>query len=122
MKIVYSKIIPFKGFLAINLFGVLFVREEYRYMFEHPTEQTERVINHESIHTAQMKEMLYIFFYIWYLIEWLIKCILPPMSTAYRDISFEQEAYMNEANLSYLETRKHYAWLKRVFKSSKSID
>lgn len=120
MKIVYNKLIPFPGFLAINLFGVLFVREENRYIFENSTNYTKKVINHESIHTEQMKEMLYIFFYIWYLIEWLIKCILPPMATAYRDISFEQEAYMNEYDYNYLENRKHYAWLKRVFKSSKS--
>ena len=29
MKIKYSKIIPFKGFYAINLFGTYFVRKEY---------------------------------------------------------------------------------------------
>ena len=27
MKIVYNKLIPFKGFKCINLFGVLFVRD-----------------------------------------------------------------------------------------------
>lgn len=29
MKIIYNNIIPFKGFLAINLFGVLFVYSVY---------------------------------------------------------------------------------------------
>jgi len=33
MKIVYSKYIPMPGFVAINLFGVLFVRYEYESMF-----------------------------------------------------------------------------------------
>lgn len=28
MKVVYNKIIPFPGFLAINIFGICFVREE----------------------------------------------------------------------------------------------
>lgn len=31
---------------------------------------------------------------------------------AYHDISFEEEAYGNENNLEYLETRKHYSWTK----------
>lgn len=30
MKIIYNKLIPFKGFAAINLFGVIFAREECR--------------------------------------------------------------------------------------------
>lgn len=54
MKIIYNNFIPFKGFAAINLFGVLFVREGVKI--------TEEMINHKKIHTAQMKEMLYIFF------------------------------------------------------------
>ena len=48
MKIIYNKIIPFKGFLAINLFGFLFARKKL----------TEVNINHEKIHTEQMKELL----------------------------------------------------------------
>ena len=36
---------------------------------------TDRLINHESIHTAQMKEMLYLGFYLWYGIEWFVKLI-----------------------------------------------
>ena len=51
MKVIYNRIIPFKGFKAINLFGVLFVREGCT--------MREKDFNHESIHTAQMKEMLY---------------------------------------------------------------
>ena len=53
MKIIYNNIIPFKGFLAINLFGVLFVRGTYR-------DLSATVLNHEKIHTAQMKELWYI--------------------------------------------------------------
>lgn len=41
MKIVYNNIIPFKGFLAINLFGVLFVRGA-----EHDINDV--VLNHEK--------------------------------------------------------------------------
>ena len=105
MKIKYSKIIPFKGFYAINLFGTLFIREEYK---EQPISET--TLNHESIHTEQMKELGYIFFYIWYVIEWFIK--LFTTKNAYKSISFEREAYGNERNLLYLEKRKKYAWFK----------
>lgn len=104
MKIIYNNIIPFPGYKAINLFGLLFVRKG--------AVMSEEDINHESIHTAQMKEMLYIFFYIWYIIEWVIR--LFKKGNAYRNISFEQEAYSNEDNLEYLKDRKHYAWFKHI--------
>jgi hypothetical protein len=61
MKIIYNNIIPFPGFKAINLFGILFVRNG-AYIDKY-------TLNHEEIHTYQMKELLYIFFYIWYVIE-----------------------------------------------------
>ena len=66
MKIIYNRFIPFKGFIAINLFGTLFVRQEKG---KPEPYVSPRTINHESIHTEQMKELGYIFFYIWYFIE-----------------------------------------------------
>ncbi len=102
MKIIRNKYIPFKGFRAINLFGILFVRGNARI--------SERTLRHEAIHTAQMKEMLYIGFYIWYIIEWLIRLFMK--GNAYRNISFEREAYSNEKDLSYLDNRKWFAWVK----------
>lgn len=59
-----------------------------------------------------MKEMLYVFFYLWYVIEWLIR--LFGKGNAYRNISFEQEAYSNDDNMKYLDIRKHYAWFKYI--------
>lgn len=109
MKIIYNRFIPCKGFLAMNLFGVLFVRWEKG----KPKPILSRyTINHESIHTEQMKELGYIFFYIWYVIEWFIK--LFTTKNAYKSISFEREAYGNEKNLVYLEKRKRYAWFKYI--------
>lgn len=103
MKIVYNNIIPFPGYKAINLFGILFVRG---------TVVNSTIINHENIHTAQMKELLYIGFYIWYFIEWIIKLFKYGNGhTAYRKISFEKEAYTNQDNLDYLKSRKHYAYV-----------
>lgn len=106
MKIIYNKFIPFKGFLAINLFGVLFAR--------HGSTIGRYTINHEEIHTEQMKELGYIFFYIIYLIEWIYRLFQYRFNNkeAYRNISFEKEAYYNEYNLSYLASRKPYAMWK----------
>lgn len=108
MKIIRNNIIPFKGFAAINLFGILFVRKDATI--------TETMIRHESIHTEQMQEMLYIFFYLWYVIEWFIKLFKygdgskSNGNSAYRNTSFEREAYANEDDVTYLESRKRFAW------------
>jgi hypothetical protein len=101
MKIIRNNIIPFSGYKAMNLFGVLFVRGNARI--------DDITLNHEKIHTAQIKEMLYVFFYVWYVIEWLIRL---PKGNAYRNISIEREAYTNDKNPNYLKTRKRYAFLK----------
>ena len=105
MKIIYNKILPFTGFKAINLFGILFVRKN-AYISEYD-------INHEQIHSAQMKEMLYIFFYIWYLVEYLIK-VFKYKSTdkAYHYLSFELEAYNNMHDKNYLKNRIKFKWVK----------
>jgi len=60
-----------------------------------------------------MKELFYIGFYIWYIIEWIIRLILIKNShKAYKMISFEVEAYKNQDNLDYLKTRKKYDWIR----------
>lgn len=96
--IIYNKIIPFKGYKSINLFELIFARS--------PLSDVD--INHEKIHTAQMRELLYLGFYLIYLFEWLFLLIKNP-KTAYRSISFEKEAYKNEKDMNYLSKRKHYA-------------
>ena len=76
---------------------------------------SRRIANHERIHWAQQLEMLIIFFYVWYVLEWLIKLPFSPFGS-YLRLSFEREAYDNEDNLIYLKTRKHFAWFKRIIK------
>lgn len=102
--IIKNNIIPFKGYKVINLFGIIFTRKDLN----------EIDINHEKIHTAQMKEMLYLPFYLWYGLEYLIRYIISIFndSDPYRSISLEQEAYNNDDNLCYLQSRKHYNWIK----------
>lgn len=105
MKIIKNNFIPFKQFNAINLFGVVFYREG--------TEITATTIRHEQIHTSQMKEMLYIFFYLWYGVEWLVRYIIErDAHKAYRNISFEREAYEHQSEIDYCEHRKRYAWIR----------
>nr|DAZ56779.1 MAG TPA: hypothetical protein [Caudoviricetes sp.] len=106
MKIVYNNILPVKGFAAMNLFGIIFARNEYKPL-------ARRIQNHEAIHTVQMKEMLYIFFYLWYLVEWLVK-LFRYGRNAYENISFEREAYTYQYDYSHLEKRKKYHWIKRL--------
>lgn len=104
--IIPNNIIPLKGFQFCNICGVLFIRKDTIDNAE------EKDYNHEAIHTAQMKELLYVFFYVIYFLEWLYRLIFHT-KTAYMGISFEKEAYENEENLKYLDTRKHFAqWRK----------
>ena len=111
MKIIKNNIIPFKGFSAINLFGVLFVRGNARI--------DNITLNHEKIHTAQMKELLYLGFYLWYIVEYLSLRVKRSQRKAYEKISFEQEAYKNEKNLEYLKSRNSFAWLNYINKTNK---
>ena len=105
MKIIRNKIIPFGYAKYINIFGVLFCKPKAKV--------SEIDINHESIHTAQMKELGYIGFYILYLMEFLYKLIkLRNAHEAYRNISFEKEAYKFEGYLSYLKERERFTMWK----------
>lgn len=102
MKVIKNKWIPFKGYKCINLFGILFTKSDL----------SDKDINHEAIHTKQMQEMLYIFFYLWYWIEYIVRRFSNSQHKAYKKVSFEQEAYYYESNLAYLRWRKRYSWLK----------
>ena len=69
-------------------------------------------MNHEKIHIRQQAELLVLFFYIWYVIEYGIRWIqYKHPALAYRNISFEREASMNEDNLDYLRDRKFWSFL-----------
>lgn len=108
MKVIYNRFIPFRGFKCINLFGILFVRQG--------SVMTQLDYNHEAIHTAQMKELLYLPFYILYVMEWLWRLFrLRDGTAAYRAISHEGEAYANQGNPEYLNNRKPYNQIKSLW-------
>ncbi|HEY9551750.1 MAG TPA: hypothetical protein VIQ97_05645 [Prevotella sp.] len=102
MKIVRNRILPFKKYDAINLMGILFCHRSVIL--------TDDLLRHERIHTAQMVEMGYIGFYLWYVAEWLIRLFMH--GRAYENISLEREAYAHMYETHYLKRRRHYAWVR----------
>ena len=88
---------------AITLWPFIISREE----------MSEDVLNHESIHIAQQKELLVLFFYLLYGWDYLVGLIkYKDKEKAYYRIRFEQEAYENMYNQNYLTERKLYSWRK----------
>lgn len=87
----------------MNLFGTLWARD---------TSWIDKyVVNHERIHTAQQRELLFVPFYVAYVIEWIVRCVqFRNWHRAYMNISFEREAYMHSRDLTYLLHRPPYAW------------
>ena len=99
--VVQCRFIP-KG-ICVNLFGSYWARDI--------SWIDKYVINHERIHTAQQRELLFVPFYILYVIEWLVRLVqFRNRHDAYMNISFEREAYANGDNLDYLPNRKLFAW------------
>ena len=74
------------------------------------------IINHETIHLKQQKELFIIFFYILYGLEYICRLFQYKFNfyTAYKNISFEREAYKNEQNLNYTRERKPYNFIKYI--------
>ncbi len=104
--IVLSKIVVPKGFRSITLFPFIFL--------SHKTDKMDNtLINHEKIHLRQQAECLIIPFFIWYVVEFLIRYVACGNNQqAYRTISFEKEAYQNENDPNYLQKRKFGSFTK----------
>jgi hypothetical protein len=99
----FSKVL--KGYAGITIFPFIFVKRFGNL----------RLINHEKIHIRQQIELLVIPFYLIYGIEWLINKIRGMSNDkAYRNISFEKEAYSNDRNKNYLKNRKFWSFTKYV--------
>lgn len=80
-------------------------------------EMSEKTKNHETIHYKQQLEMLFVFqwimyglFHLWGLIKYRNG------QEAYYENPFEREAYDNDQDLDYLKERKHYSWVKYIWK------
>lgn len=104
MMLIYNKFFPFGNFYATNIFGLIFCRSDKGRL-------SEVQKNHEYIHTLQQREMLFVGFIVWYVVEWCwryVKC--HNFMKAYRDLYFEREAYQMEHDLDYHHHRRHFAW------------
>jgi hypothetical protein len=100
MFLIVSRYLIPKGYRGITLFPFVILRN--------PLDRQNRVlVNHEKIHIRQQLEFLIIPFFLWYFIEYGLRLIkYKNKNVAYRNISFEREAYSNEFNLDYIKNRK----------------
>ena len=104
--IITSKYLVPKGYSAITLFPFIILNEEVQ-------KQNLRLIDHEKIHLRQQAELLIIAFYLWYFLEYIVRLAqFGNHNLAYRNISFEREAYFYESNNNYLKQRPFFAFLK----------
>ena len=139
MKIrqIFNDVIPFKGYKAITIWPVIFVRKDVK-------RWTLSDVRHETTHWCQQLETMvavavivvalalfcdlslwWLFavpfaFYVWYMLEWLIRIPFCGFDSklAYYNISFEQEAYMHQDVTDYNDSRKYISWCKYIFRKS----
>lgn len=79
---------------------------------EHTQVTNTVLVNHEKIHLRQQAELLVLPFYLWYFAEWLLRIVqYKNFNKAYRNISFEREAYARENEMCYLKKRSFWAFL-----------
>ncbi len=104
MLLVFRYILA-KNVVAMALWPFIFLRDRN-------LKQNQRLLNHEKIHLRQQIELLVIFFYLWYGVEFLIHFVrYRNFNKAYKKISFEKEAYTNDQNLNYLKERTLWNFL-----------
>lgn len=76
--------------------------------------QTDKVLmNHERIHHRQQLELLLVFFYLFYLLNYLLNLVrYRNHFKAYKEIVFEREAFAMDNDLQYLNKRKWFAFVR----------
>ncbi|EGV44714.1 hypothetical protein BZARG_1591 [Bizionia argentinensis JUB59] len=104
--IIISKYLVPKRYLGITIWPFIFLKNR-------TLKDNLVLINHERIHIRQQIELLIIPFYILYVLEFLIGFIqFKSWQQAYRNISFEREAYKNENDFNYLKSRSFWDFIK----------
>ncbi len=97
-----------KSFCAVTIYPFVILRN-------HQSKNDFVLLNHEFIHLKQQKELLWFFFFLWYGLEFLVKLLYYRNAyLAYRNISFEREAYRYEFDLDYLKQRKAYSFFRFI--------
>lgn len=106
--ILISKYLIPKGYTGVTIYPFVFLKND-------ALKEDKVLINHEYIHLKQQLELLVVPFYFIYGFEFLMRLIqYRGWKIAYRNISFEREAYYNEDNMEYLKTRKNWRFLKYI--------
>lgn len=99
----------YRSYVGLSLWPFIILRSK-------ALKEDKVLINHERIHLRQQTELFLVFFYLLYLGEWVLKSVYYlNFYRAYRNISFEREAYLEEKNLQYLQERKPYQFLRYLF-------
>ena len=107
LKTLFVKHITFGFASAITLFPFVLVLKGVKL--------NQRLVRHEKIHLAQQVELLVVPFYVLYLAEYLAKRMYYRNHyLAYKNISFEREAYRHENDPLYLSRRRAYGWLSYI--------
>jgi hypothetical protein len=105
MIVIVFKYLTPKGFRGLTLFPFVFLKH-------HGDKHHAVLLNHERIHVWQQIELLVIPFFVWYILEYFVRLIqFKDRNLAYRNISFEREAYQNEKNLYYLKQRSFWSFI-----------
>ncbi|RXM43128.1 hypothetical protein [Flavobacterium sp. YO64] len=108
MFLIVSKYLIPKGYRGMAVFPFVLMKYDF-------DKSNGVFINHEKIHLRQQLEFLIIPFFIWYAFEFLFRLIqYKNKDLAYRNISFEREAYHNETNLNYLKNRSFFRFLNYI--------
>lgn len=99
MFLIVAKYLIPRGYRGLAVFPFVLVKYKL-------DKENKVFVNHEKIHLRQQLELLVIPFFIWYFVEFLFRFMqYRTIDLAYRNISFEREAYANENNYDYLNTR-----------------
>ena len=108
MFLIVAKYLVPKGYFGMTVFPFVFVK----YLRD---KQNKVFLNHERIHLRQQLELLIFPFFVWYFLEFCMRWIqYKKFNLAYRNISFEREAYTNEKDFDYLNRRSLWCFLKFI--------
>lgn len=106
MFLIVAKYLIPKGYRGLTLFPFVIVGDA-------SDKENSTLINHERIHLRQQLELLVLPFFVWYLLDFLVKWMrYRNWNEAYRNIIFEREAYANEKDLDYLKSRPFWNFLR----------
>ena len=104
--IIISRYIVPRGYTGITLFPFVFLKHKH-------LRNNMILINHEKIHLRQQLELLILPFYVFYSVEFIVRLFqYRNWNLAYKNISFEREAYKNQNDFNYLKSRSFWSFFK----------